>query len=129
MIIRSEKFQPLCNEDKEIVNPGMYGKALAEYLRHALENDGYEIEFVCPEDFGWWIEIFGMPFILGVMVCRSQERGEENLFACAASREPGQKAWSWRHLRRISTSPLVDQLLESIYRIFMEDKDVEIVSK
>jgi hypothetical protein len=51
--IRSSKFPILPGEKEELVNNGMYGKALAEYLQAKLRNRGYDAPFVCCEDWSW----------------------------------------------------------------------------
>jgi len=45
--IRSEQFPILPGEEEELVNEGMYGKALVTYLQEHLTDRGYESPFVC----------------------------------------------------------------------------------
>ena len=40
--IRSAKFPILPGEKEELVNEGMYGRALAEYLQARVRDRGYE---------------------------------------------------------------------------------------
>jgi hypothetical protein len=40
--IRSAKFPILPGEKEELVNEGMYGKALAQYLQEKLRERGYD---------------------------------------------------------------------------------------
>ena len=54
--IRSAKFPILPGEREEVLNPGTFGKAFAQYLQHELVRLGYRIPFVCSEDWGWWVE-------------------------------------------------------------------------
>src|ERR1043166_9062637 len=48
---RSARFEVEPGEDKEI-NPGIYGKQLAEWLKARLEERGYKIEPIINEDWG-----------------------------------------------------------------------------
>ena len=63
--IKSSKFPILPGETDELVNEGMYGKALAEYLQDKLAARAYDVPFVCCEDWGWWVELKAAPFTLG----------------------------------------------------------------
>ena len=63
---RSAKFPVLPEEDGELVNEGTYGKALAQYLEARLKERGYDSPFICCEDWGWWVQIRGQPFTLGL---------------------------------------------------------------
>jgi hypothetical protein len=51
--IRSSKFPILPSEKEELVNEGMYGKALAVFLQAQRTDRGYDAPFVCCEDWGW----------------------------------------------------------------------------
>jgi len=51
--IRSTKFPILPGEKEELVNEGMYGKALAQYLQGKLKDRGYDAPFICCEDYGF----------------------------------------------------------------------------
>jgi hypothetical protein len=66
--VQSEKFAILPGEADELVNEGMYGKALSEYLTEQLRKRGYRVPLYCCEDWGWWIEISDYPFHFGVCV-------------------------------------------------------------
>ncbi len=63
--VNSAKFPILPGEADELVNEGMYGKALAEYLISRLREYGYDAPFCCCEDWGWWVELAGFPCTFG----------------------------------------------------------------
>jgi hypothetical protein len=50
---RSHKFPPYPGEEDRI-NPGLWGKRLAEYLEGKLKAEGFKTHGVIPEDWGWW---------------------------------------------------------------------------
>ena len=51
---RSDKFPPYEGEEQEI-NPGVYGKRLAEFLAAGLRSHGFEPGELVAEDWGWMI--------------------------------------------------------------------------
>ncbi len=64
---RSDAFPPYESESEE-VNPGRYGKRLAEYLALALNNQGEPVQDIYPDDWGWVIPIENTEFDLWVGV-------------------------------------------------------------
>ena len=124
--IRSNKFPALAGEDEELVNDGMYGKALSQYLQAELTSKGYDIPIVFPEDWGWWVEIDGLPFALGVCVYSNPEQDNPTEFVCTDSLLSARK-WSWKAFGYIETRPAAEKLLEDLKAIFLSDPDVEIV--
>ena len=74
----SNAFPAVLGED-EATNPGITGKALAEWLSAQLRTDGYEASGVIAEDFGWCV-----PIKIG---------GYKVFVACANA---GSRASTWR---------------------------------
>lgn len=62
---RSDLFQIEPGEDDD-VNPGIYGRQLALWLRKRLEDRGQAVLDVFPEDFGWCVRCQLKPFLLWV---------------------------------------------------------------
>lgn len=124
--IRSDKFPILPGEEDEIVNDGMYGKALAEYLQSKLGNRGYDVPFVCAEDWGWWVALDGVPFRLGICIYSGREMGKPDDFVCTDSIDKARK-WSWRKFGFIDTSASVEKLHADLLAVFRADKDIEIL--
>ncbi len=60
---KSDLFDIEPGEDDEI-NPRMYGRQLAIWLRSRLEQTGYEVEPVIAEDWGRCIMVSRYPFML-----------------------------------------------------------------
>jgi hypothetical protein len=79
----SSDFAVSPGED-EATNPGIYGKALAEWLASQLRAAGLTAGSVIPEDFGWCIPVAASPQQLYV-VCASTEEAlnEWRVFAFA----------------------------------------------
>jgi hypothetical protein len=125
--IQSAKFPILLGEDAELVNEGMYGKAFAQYLQARLIERGYQVSFVCCEDWGWWVELKGQPFALGLCIYgRAMEDGSLDLCVCASA-EP-ERRWSWTRFRVIDRTPRVNQLNTDLKAIVESDPDIRLLS-
>ena len=62
----SSKFQPLPGEEEK-ANPGVFGQALAVWVKEKLIANGHSItEEPIPEDWGWVVMIQRKPFMLWV---------------------------------------------------------------
>jgi hypothetical protein len=123
--IRSSKFPILPGEKEELVNDGMYGKALAEYLQAKLKDRGYLVPFVCCEDWGWWVELQTAPFAFGVCIYSKPEVGPVELVCTDGATGP--RKWSWKRFGFVDTTPWVTRLHDDLLAVFRADQDVEIV--
>ena len=125
--IRSAKFAILPGEKEELVNEGMYGKALAAYLQGKLRERGYDAPFICCEDWGWWVELKTAPFTFGVCIyCGPERDGPLDLFCTDGA--TARRKWSWRRFRFIDTAPYVNKLHDDLVSIFQADRDVQVLS-
>lgn len=61
----SSKFEVEPGEDEE-VNPGLYGRQLARWLKERLEERGYRVEDIINEDWGRCLVCGRDPFMLWV---------------------------------------------------------------
>jgi hypothetical protein len=95
----------LPGEKEELVNDGMYGKALAKYVQEKLRARGYHSPFFCCEDWGWWVHLKDAPFTFGVRIYCGQEIDGLLQLSCVAG-APEEKKWSWRRFRFVDASPL-----------------------
>jgi hypothetical protein len=69
---RSNRFPAYDGEDRE-VNPGLWGKRLAEFLRDALRGEGFETQEPFAEDWGWVVPIANRQFRLWIGCGHYQE--------------------------------------------------------
>jgi hypothetical protein len=76
---RSRKFPPYDGEEEQI-NPGVWGKRLAEYLVDKLKPYGIEAGEIIAEDWGWYIPIKNEGFRLAI--CCGHQYGDEDEFLC-----------------------------------------------
>ncbi len=69
----SSAFAVAPGEDEQ-TNPGIYGKALAQWLAGQLRVRGLPAGDVIPEDFGWCIPVESKPYSLYVACASADEK-------------------------------------------------------
>lgn len=118
---RSSKFAPQDGED-QAVNPGRFGRGLAEYLRARLAEQGVETGDVVAEDWGYVIPVKHEAFKLWIG-CGNYEEYPDG-FLCFI--EPS-KTSVRRFLRRIDTTADVTRVAEALDRILGSDAAIQAV--
>ncbi len=115
---RSDKFPPYEGEEEDI-NPGLWGKRLAEYLIEKLSSHGIEIEEIIAEDWGYYIPVV----ISGsrLAICCGHQYGDDNEFLCFT--DPDEPVVR-KLLKKVDTTQQLSQLLEAIKSILDEDDDI-----
>ncbi len=99
LLIETRKFPILPGEDQEIVNEGMYGKAICEYLQAALPGSGLNVPFYCSEDWGWWLEVERGAFKMGLCIYSDPGADKDpERYAILPSIQQAKK-WSWPTFR------------------------------
>lgn len=79
----SSAFPVIPGEDEE-TNPGIYGKALAQWLVEQLRAAGFHPSDVIAEDFGWCVPVKSEPHSLYVACASTGERPNQwRVFAFA----------------------------------------------
>jgi hypothetical protein len=76
---RSSKFPPYEGEQEQI-NPGLWGKRLAEYFVRKLSEQGIKTEEMIAEDWGWYIPVQNEGFRLAI--CCDHQGGDDDEFVC-----------------------------------------------
>ncbi len=137
-------------ESDELCNDGIYGKALAEYLRSSLSAIGYEVPWVVCEDWGWYVpaEIDG--FRMAICIYGFPRENDETADAIYAKQgeppkginsEPAgiplslcvtvgtqpRRYWDWRRFRRIDRSGVIARLNQDLISVFDSDARIQIV--
>jgi hypothetical protein len=69
---RSDRF-PAYDDEEQQVNPGLWGKRLAEFLRDNLRTEGIKAEEPVAEDWGWIVPVVNERFRLWIGCGRYQE--------------------------------------------------------
>jgi hypothetical protein len=127
--VRAAGFVPLPGEDAELVNEGMYGKAVARYLEQALPRLGYEVPGFCCDDWGWWVELAGFPFVFGVCIYAvTLDDGRLDVYVTDGA--VGHRRWSWRRFRFEETgaAQAAAKLHADLLTLFRSDPEVEVLA-
>ena len=116
---RSNKFPPYEGEEKQI-NPGLWGKRLAEYLVQKLAERGIKTEHIIAEDWGWCIPIPNEGFRLAV--CCGHQYGDDDVFLCFTDPStPILKKW----FKRIDATAQLTRLTEALQQILASDPEIK----
>ena len=115
---KSDKFPAYEGEDEQI-NPGLWGKRLAEYLEQKLMVEGFETEEMNPEDWGWCLPIKNDGFSLWVGC--GHENGESDEFQCFICPD---KPVIRKFFKKIDTTEQVGRVVDAIEKILTADPDI-----
>lgn len=112
---KSRQFQPYPGESQQI-NPGRYGKRLAEFLAAELVKYGFEVQGIRPEDWGWAVDLRNDEFPLWVG-CGNYEEFADG-FLCFI--EPSKPIIKKGLFSKIKTGPIVERLAVAIEKSLRE---------
>ena len=112
---RSSKFPPYDGEEEEI-NPGLWGKRLAEYLAQALSERGIETEEMVAEDWGWYVPVVNEGFRLAL--CCGHQNGDEDEFLCFT--DPSTIVVK-KFFKKIDAAPQLTRLTDALQQILASD--------
>jgi len=129
---KSSKFAIEPGEDDEI-NPGIYGRQLAAWLKERLEQRGYQVEGIIPEDWGRCLMCSRDPFMLWVGCANLDDpddkdgpppRTEDIVWHCFATAE----VFFWKKLfRRVDTAPAVAKLSRDLGEILRAEPQITLI--
>lgn len=115
---RSHKFPPYDGEE-ESINPGLWGKRLAEYLVDRLAGTGIETEEPIPEDWGWFIPVANDRFPLAI--CCGHQDGEDDEFLCFT--DPSTPIVR-KLFKRVDLTEELDRIVTALESILSADPDI-----
>ena len=138
---KSSKFEIEPGEDKEI-NPGVYGKQLAIWLKQRLEEHGYGVEDIINEDWGRCLMCSRDPFNLWIGCANMWDEQtvvnqgpspddpppakEHVIWHCFVTAEvPFWKRW----FRKIDTAPAVSKLFADLGKILRAETEITLVNE
>ncbi len=125
--IHTEKFPILEGENDEVVNDGMYGKAICQYLKSEISKNGLEVPFFIAEDWGWWLEVKDGEFVLGLQIYSDSDRDENPEKYAIMSSITEDKKWSWRKFKKIDISNNVNKIMVLLENLLIKDPEVKSV--
>src|SRR5579872_3091519 len=112
---RSDRF-PALEGEEELINPGLWGKQLADFLRDGLRGQGFETEESIAEDWGWLLPVVNKSFRLGIGCGHYQEC--ENGFLCFIKPH---KPFVRKFFKKIDTRKRILALHQAMDRVLAED--------
>ena len=115
---KSKKFPPYEYEEQQI-NPGLWGKRLAEYLSLKLTEKGIEAGQPVAEDWGWLVPIPNEEFPLAL--CCGHQDGADDEFLCFT--EPGKPVVK-KFFKKIDATPQLTVLTSVVDEILSTDPDI-----
>ena len=115
---RSSKFPPYEGEEEQI-NPGLWGKRLAEYLVQKLKERGISTDAIIAEDWGWYIPIPNEGFRLAV--CCGHQYGDDDQFLCFT--DPSTPIVK-KLFKKIDATAQLTRLTEALQQILSSDPDI-----
>jgi hypothetical protein len=119
---RSTKFPPYEGEEEQI-NPGLWGKRLAEYLVQKLAAMGIQTEEIIAEDWGWYIPITNEGFPLAI--CCGHQNGDDDEFLCFT--EPSTPIIK-KLFKKIDATAQLRQLVGALENILSSDPEIKDVT-
>ena len=119
---RSKKFPPYNGEEEEI-NPGLWGKRLAEYFAAKLPEHGIEPNEIIPEDWGWYIPIKNEGAELAL--CCGHQYGDDDVFLCFT--DP-QKPTVRKLFKKIDVTEALTRLTAAVDGILAADSEIHDIS-
>jgi hypothetical protein len=118
---RSSFFPPYDGEEDEI-NPGRYGKRVAEFLVRGLKEKGFEPLDPVAEDWGWVVPIKNDRFRLWIG-CGNYDEYPDDGFLCFI--EPHQPAIRRLGcLWKVDTSATINSLQEAIDQLLSANPEI-----
>ena len=127
--LKTAKFPVMDGERDEMINEGMYGKAISLHLQRTLAQRGYDMPDVVAEDWGWWVTVGGAPFGLGLCVYCWDDTSDVPVEYAIMSSVTKDRIWSWRKFRMIDAVPVVTKLMDDVEDIMNTDPEVEVIGR
>jgi trehalose-6-phosphatase len=115
---RSSKFPPYEGEEEQI-NPGLWGKRLAEYLAQKLAEKGIATEELVADDWGWIVPVRNEGFRLGL--CCGHQDGDDDEFVCFT--EPSTPIVK-KLFKKIDATAQLTRLTEALQQILASDPEI-----
>ena len=116
---RSSKFPPYEGEEEEI-NPGLWGKRLAEYLVRKLADQGIMTEAIIGEDWGYYIPVHNEG--LKLAICCGHQDGNDDEFLCFT--DPATPIVK-KFFKKIDATAELSRLTEALQQILSADPDIQ----
>src|ERR1051325_1742016 len=115
---RSDQFPPLDGEEDRL-NPGVWGKRLADFLRDGLRAEGFESESPVAEDWGWMLPLVNDKFRLW-RGCGHYEESSDGYLCFIEPHTPFVR----RLLRKVDSRERIAELQLALDKILVESAGI-----
>jgi hypothetical protein len=115
---RSDRFPPVDGEE-QLINPNLWGKRLADFLREGLRSEGFETNKPIPEDWGWIVPVINKLFPLWIGCGHYAEY--QDGFLCFI--EPHTPV-VWKFLKRVDTRDRIEALRQAMDKVLSEEAGI-----
>ncbi len=117
---RSARFPSYAGEEDE-VNPGRWGKRLAEFIHQGLTSQGISVAEPFSEDWGWRIDVPNEAFPIWIG-CGNYEEYENGFLCFIEPSEPFVRKFPFR---KISTEGDVTRVQKALAVVLANDPTIE----
>ena len=115
---RSAKFPPYEGEQEQI-NPGLWGKRLAEYLVQKLAERGITTQEMVAEDWGWYVPVENEGFRLAVC-CGHQDGDDDEFLVFTDPSTPVVK----KLFRKVNATAQLSRLTDALQQVLSSDPEI-----
>jgi hypothetical protein len=115
---RTSKFPPYDGEDDEI-NPGLFGKRLAEYLQEELPKHGIATGQIWSEDWGWCVDLPDEPFSMW-LGCGNYAEYDDGFLCFIEPSKPFVRHW----FKKVDTRPAVERVAAVVDAVLTGDPEL-----
>ena len=112
---RSSAFPAYPDEEEEI-NPGRFGKRLAEFIAAGMPSHGLKVSGIHAEDWGWRVDLQNDAFPLWIG-CGNSEEFDDGFLCFIEPSKPFVRKW----LKRIPTADVVQRVASALGQIVQQD--------
>ena len=104
----SPDFPAMAGEEEEI-NPGRFGKRLAQFLAGELPAHGFKVSGMNAEDWGWRVDLENEAFPLWIG-CGNYEEFENGFLCFIEPSKPAIRRW----FSKVDTGPTVEKVASAL---------------
>jgi hypothetical protein len=115
---RSKKFPPYEGEEEKI-NPGLWGKRLADYLVQRLAEKEIKTQEMIAEDWGWYVPVENEGFRLA-LCCGHQDGDADEFLVFTDPSFPIVK----KLFKKIDATAELTRLTKALEEIFSSDAEI-----
>ena len=116
---RSNQFPPYEGEE-DAVNPGRWGKRVAEFLAARLPAQGFEVDQPLSMDWGWILPIVNADFPLTISIGNYDQYPDEGFLCFIEPHTPSIRQW----FRKIDTQTRIEALQRALDAILSAEPAV-----